>query len=55
MGEVIQAEAEVLFVEKIKGGCEMRLRAGLLNGGESRDSSLIPGKPDERPLFIEVT
>ncbi|MDB4544784.1 PSD1 and planctomycete cytochrome C domain-containing protein [Akkermansiaceae bacterium] len=41
--------------KKIKGDYDMRSRAGLLRGGESGDPSLVPGKPDDSPMFIAVT
>ncbi len=32
--------------KKIKGGFDMRTRAGLLKGGESEKPSVVAGKPD---------
>ncbi|MFM8470815.1 MAG: PSD1 and planctomycete cytochrome C domain-containing protein [Limisphaerales bacterium] len=40
---------------KIKGGLDMRTRAGLLRGGESEKPSIAPGKPDASPLWLAVT
>ncbi|MBI5799805.1 MAG: PSD1 domain-containing protein [Verrucomicrobia bacterium] len=40
---------------KIKGGLDMRTRAGLLKGGESEKPSVVPGKPDASPLWLAVT
>ena len=40
---------------KIKGGLDMRARAGLLKGGESEKPSIVPGKPDASPLWLAVT
>ena len=41
--------------KKIKGEFDMRSLAGLLKGGESGEPSLVPGNPDESPLFLSVT
>jgi mono/diheme cytochrome c family protein len=41
--------------QKIKGGLDMRTRAGLLKGGESEKPSIVPGKPDASPLWLAVT
>ena len=41
--------------EKIKGEFDMRTREGLLAGGESGMPALVPGKPDESPLFVSLT
>ena len=40
---------------KIKGGLDMRTRASLLKGGDSEKPSLVPGKPEESPLYLAVT
>lgn len=40
---------------KLKGDYDMRKRATLLKGGESGDPALIPGKPDQSPLYLAVT
>ena len=37
---------------KIKGGLDLTSRSGMLKGGESGLSSLLPGKPLESPLYI---
>ncbi len=41
--------------KKIKGGFDMRTRAGLLKGGESEKPSIVAGKPDASPLYLAVT
>ena len=41
--------------KKIKGGFDMRTRAGLLKGGESEKPSVVAGKPDASPLYLAVT
>ncbi len=41
--------------QKIKGGLDMRTRAGLLKGGESEQPAIVPGKPAVSPLWIAVT
>ncbi|PAW83805.1 MAG: hypothetical protein B9S33_13040 [Pedosphaera sp. Tous-C6FEB] len=41
--------------KKIKGGLDMRTRAGLLKGGESEKPSIVPGQPDASPLWLVVT
>ncbi len=40
---------------KIKGGLDMRTRASTLKGGDSKQPSLVPGKPDQSPLYLAVT
>ena len=40
---------------KIKGGLDMRTRAGLLKGGESEKPSIVPGHPEASPLWLAVT
>src|ERR1043166_3164963 len=37
-----------------EGEFDMRTREGLLKGGESGKPALIPGKPDESPMFRAV-
>ncbi|MFL2907523.1 MAG: c-type cytochrome domain-containing protein, partial [Limisphaerales bacterium] len=41
--------------EKLKGDLDMRTRAGLLKGGESEESALVPGKAMASPLYLAVT
>src|ERR1051325_7044361 len=41
--------------QKLKGGFDMRTRAALLKGGDSEKPSLVPGKPDESPLYLAIT
>ena len=41
--------------EKLKGDLDMRTRAGLLKGGESEESALVPGKAMTSPLYLAVT
>ena len=41
--------------EKLKGDLDMRTRAGLLKGGESEESALVPGKAIASPLYLAVT
>ncbi len=40
--------------EDIKGEYDVRSREALLAGGESGEPSIVPGKPDESPLFAAV-
>ena len=40
---------------KLKGDYDMRTRATLLKGGESGNPAIIPGKPDQSPVYIAVT
>ena len=42
-------------VEDIKGGFDVRSRETLLKGGESEEPAIVPGKPDESPLYLSVT
>ena len=37
--------------EDIKGDYDMRSRAATLKGGESEEASIVPGKPEESPLY----
>jgi len=38
----------------IKGAFDVRSREALLKGGESEESSIIPGKPEDSPLYLAV-
>ena len=38
----------------IKGEFDIRTRAGMLAGGESETAALVPGKPDESPLYQSI-
>ena len=40
---------------KIKGDLDMRSLNGLIEGGESGESAIIPGKAIESPLYLAVT
>ncbi|WP_395737722.1 PSD1 and planctomycete cytochrome C domain-containing protein [Prosthecobacter sp.] len=40
---------------KIKGGLDMRTLETTLKGGESETTSIIPGKPEESPLYLAST
>ena len=40
---------------KIKGGLDMRTLASTLKGGDSEQSGLVAGKPEESPLYLAVT
>src|SRR5437763_15877516 len=37
-----------------EGDLDMRTREGLLKGGESGKSALIPGQPEQSPMFLAV-
>jgi hypothetical protein len=39
----------------VKGDLDMRSRAAMLKGGESGEPSLVPGKPEESPLYLAAT
>jgi len=41
--------------KKIKGELDLTSRDGLLKGGESEESSLVPGDPLNSPLYLAVT
>ena len=41
--------------QKIKGGFDMRTQASTLKGGESEKPSIIPGKPEQSPLYLAST
>jgi len=38
--------------DEIKGGFDMRSRRGMLQGGESDEPALVPGRPQESPLWL---
>ncbi|MGV3662767.1 MAG: PSD1 and planctomycete cytochrome C domain-containing protein [Prosthecobacter sp.] len=40
---------------KIKGGLDMRTLESTLKGGESEVKALVPGKPEESPLYLAST
>jgi mono/diheme cytochrome c family protein len=40
--------------DDVRGEFNMLTREGLLRGGESEESSLVPGKPDESPLLQAI-
>lgn len=42
-------------VRKIKGEFDMRTRESTLKGGESNRPSVVPGKPEESPIYLSVT
>lgn len=39
----------------IKGGFDLRTRAGTLKGGESGEAAVVPGRPEKSPLYVAVT
>ena len=41
--------------KKLKGELDLRSLAGLLKGGESEEPSIVPGKPEQSPLYLAVT
>ena len=41
--------------KKIKGDFDMRSRETVLKGGESEQPGLVPGKPEQSPLFLAAT
>ena len=41
--------------QKLKGGLDMRDVEGLMRGGDSGESSIVPGKPLQSPLYLAVT
>lgn len=41
--------------KKLKGGLNLRTRAGALRGGDSGNPSLVPGQPEKSPLYVAVT
>ena len=40
--------------DEVKGDFDIRSRATLLKGGESKEPSLVPGRPDKSPLYQAV-
>lgn len=40
---------------KIKGGYDMRTQESAMKGGESEKKSIIPGKPEDSPLYLAST
>ena len=41
--------------EKIKGGYDMRTRETAVKGGESESAAILPGKPEQSPLYLATT
>jgi hypothetical protein len=41
--------------KSIKGGLDLRTLASTLKGGESEAPAILPGKPNESPLYLAVT
>ena len=41
--------------KKIKGGYDMRTLQSAMKGGESEKKSIVPGKPEESPLYLAST
>jgi hypothetical protein len=39
---------------KLKGGLDMRDRAGVLRGGDSGSPAVVAGQPEESPLYLAV-
>ena len=39
---------------KIKGGLDLRTQADMLLGGDSAEPAVVPGKPEESPLYLAV-
>ncbi|MFN9914855.1 MAG: DUF1549 domain-containing protein, partial [Pirellulaceae bacterium] len=39
----------------VKGDLDLRSRAAVLKGGESGEPSLVPGRPEESPLYLAAT
>jgi mono/diheme cytochrome c family protein len=42
-------------VKKIRGGLDLRTRAGMLAGGDSGKPALVPGQPEKSPLYLAAT
>jgi len=40
--------------KEIRGEFDIRSRAGMLKGGESGETSLVPGKPEKSPIYLSV-
>lgn len=41
--------------KKIKGGYDMRTQQSAMKGGESEKKSIVPGKPEDSPLYLAST
>jgi hypothetical protein len=41
--------------KKLRGGLDLRTRAGMLAGGDSGQPALVPGQPEKSPLYYSVT
>ena len=41
--------------KKQKGGLDLRTRAAMLQGGDSGEPALVPGRPEKSPLYVAVT
>ena len=61
LGEVLPVLKEKCFAchgddsEYVRGEFDIRSRAGLLAGGESEEPALVPGNPQQSPLYTSVT
>src|SRR5262245_4419441 len=42
-------------VKEWQGNLDLRTRQGMLAGGESDEPAIVPGKPEESPLFLAIT
>jgi hypothetical protein len=40
--------------KKLRGKLDLRTRAGMLEGGDSGQPTLVPGRPDKSPLYVAV-
>lgn len=38
----------------MKGGFDVRSRVAILKGGESEEAAIVPGRPEESPLYLAV-
>src|SRR3954470_7920274 len=41
--------------KKLRGKLDLRTRDATLQGGESGEPAVVPGKPEESPLYLAVT
>lgn len=41
--------------QKIKGGFDMRSLESVMRGGDSEEPAIMPGKPEQSPLYLAVT
>ena len=55
MVQVMPKEEFLKDQKEIKGEFDLRTLASTIKGGESGEPALVPGKPEQSPLYLAVT